>query len=221
MMEVVGFWMILGGIALAAVAYLWLVVNAFRTRVLWGAALLLFPPSALVFVFMHFRKALVPLILLLSAGAVVGAPYAVNSFSQHFIDLGPYEKVIDGERHLTLTGWDRKDYSVLDARPDTVVLQMANADVDDGTLEHLRNMRRLRELDLNDTQVTDAGLAVLAGLPGLQTLRLRNTHITDEGFQKSLADKDSLTELDLQGTQVASKTVRAWKAAKDGRKALR
>jgi hypothetical protein len=221
MLEIVGFWMIVGGIALAAIAYLWLVVNAFRTRVLWGLALLLFPPSALVFICLHFRKALVPLLVMVLAGAVVGAPYAVNSFSQHFIDLGPYEKVVDGERHLTLTGWDRKDYSVLDARPDTIVLQMANADVDDKTLEHLRGMKRLRELDLSDTQVTDAGLPVLADLPNLETLRLRNTHITDEGFQKCLADKETLMELDLQSTQVASKTARTWKNAKEGRKYLR
>ena len=28
------------------------------------------------------------------------------------IDLGPREKMVDGERHITLTGWDRKDYWV-------------------------------------------------------------------------------------------------------------
>lgn len=220
-MEIFGFWMIVGGIALAAIAYIWLLAAAFRTRIAWGLACLLFPPSALVFVCVHFRRALAPLVLLLLAGACIGVPYAVNSFAVHFVDLGPYEKMVDGERNLTLTGWDRKDYGVLDARPDTVVLQMANSDVNDQTLEHLRSMTRLRELDLNDTQVTDAGLAVLAALPRLETLRLRNTRITDEGFQKNLAEKESLMELDLQGTQVASKTVRAWKAARDGRKALK
>ena len=29
------------------------------------------------------------------------------------INLGPRERIVDGERHLTLTGWDRKDYSFL------------------------------------------------------------------------------------------------------------
>jgi len=41
------------------------------------------------------------------------------------------ERLVDGQAHLTLTGWDRDDYSVLQARPQTVVLQMANADVTD------------------------------------------------------------------------------------------
>jgi hypothetical protein len=219
--ELVGFWMIVAGLAVAVIADVWLLVVAFRTRVLWGVALLLFPPAALVFICVHFRRSLAPLALFVAAGLVIGAPYAVNSFIVHHVDLGPYERIVDGERNLTLTGWDRKDYSVLDDKSDAVVLQMANADVDDGTLEHIRNMKRLRELDLNDTQVSDAGLAVLAELPNLQTLRLRNTKITDEGFQKLLAGKESLMELDLQGTQVASKTLRAWKAAREGRKALR
>lgn len=220
-MEIVGFWMIVAGIAIAAVAYVWLLVVAFRLRVLWGVALLVFPPAALVFLCFDPRRAAVPLTLYLLAGVVIGVPFALNSYAQHFIDLGAYEKIVDGERNLTLTGWDRKDYSVLDAKPDAVVLQMANADVDDRTLEHLRNMKRLRELDLNDTAVTDAGLAVLGGLPNLQVLRLRKTQITDEGFRQYLAYKDSLMELDLTGTQVKSKTVREWKAAKEGRKALR
>ena len=34
------------------------------------------------------------------------------------LDLGPREKLVDGQRHLTLTGWDRKDYSILKLIPD-------------------------------------------------------------------------------------------------------
>jgi hypothetical protein len=98
---------------------------------------------------------------------------------------------------------------------------MANADVTDETLEHLRKLPLLRELDLNDTQITDAGLAILAELPALATLRLRNTKITDAGFKEHLFGKDELIELDLTGTQVASATARAWKKLKDGRKYLK
>jgi hypothetical protein len=221
--EIFGFWMILGGAALAVIAHFWLLVVAFRTRILWGVVvLLLSPPAALVFMVIHFKRALIPLALFLLAGVVVAVPYAVNAFVQHSeVSLGPYEKIVEGERHLTLTGWDRHGYYVLEAKPDTVVLQMANGDVDNKDLEFIQNMKLLRELDLSDTQVDDAGLAMLAKLPKLETLRLRNTKVTDEGFTKYLSGKESLLELDLQGTQVASKTVRAWKAAKEGRKALR
>lgn len=128
---------------------------------------------------------------------------------------------MDGELHITLTGWEQNNYDVLRARPKTVVLQMANADVSDATLEHLRELPLLRELDLNDTQITDAGLATLAELPALETLRLRNTKITDAGFKQHLFDGERLIELDLTGTQVASATVRAWKTLKEGRKALK
>ena len=56
-MEIVGFWMIVAGIAIAAVAYVWLLVVAFRLRVLWGVVLLLFPPAALLFLCFHPRRA--------------------------------------------------------------------------------------------------------------------------------------------------------------------
>ena len=128
---------------------------------------------------------------------------------------------MDGELHITLTGWEQNNYDVLRARPKTVVLQMANADVSDATLEHLRELPQFPELELNDTQITDDGLATIAELPALETLRLRNTKITDAGFKQHLFDGERLIELDLTGTQVASATVRAWKTRKEGRKALK
>jgi hypothetical protein len=63
-------------------------------------------------------------------------------------------------------------------------------------------------------------LLVLKELPELKTLRLSKTKITDEGFREYLEPLDGLRELDLRGTQVKSATVRAWKAAKEGRKAV-
>jgi hypothetical protein len=98
---------------------------------------------------------------------------------------------------------------------------MANADVTDQTLEYLRNLQRLRELDLNNTQVTDRGLLVLKELPSLESLRLQNTRITDQGFQECLSQKESLRQLDLRGTEVSPDTVRLWREAKSGRRALR
>jgi hypothetical protein len=50
------------------------------------------------------------------------------------VDLGPSEKVVDGELHLTLTGWDQGGCGFLQHRLQAVVLQMANPDVSDATL---------------------------------------------------------------------------------------
>jgi hypothetical protein len=98
---------------------------------------------------------------------------------------------------------------------------MANPDVTDQTLEYLTGDRRLRELDLNDTQITDHGLAVLAVLPALEILRLKGTKITDEGFRKELGTKESLRQLDLRNTAVTAESAKLWKDAKKGRRVLR
>jgi hypothetical protein len=128
---------------------------------------------------------------------------------------------VDGERHITLTGWDQKDYGLLGSKTDTVVLQMANPDVTDQALAPLPRMTKLRELDLNNTGITDEGLKVLKDLPALSMLRLKNTKITDQGFQESLAGMESLTRLELSGTSVSEETIQTWSKAKPGRRALR
>jgi hypothetical protein len=220
-LELYGAYLLFAGLAVIAVGYIWLIVRGFHTRWFWGLGLLFFPPLALFFIFRHRRRSIAPLLVILLGGAVIASPFAVNFYNAHFVSLGPRERVVDGELHITLTGWDGDDYSILRSRPQTVVLQMANADVTDQTLEHLRGLKVLRELDLNNTQVTDQGLLVLKELPALETLRLSKTKITDDGFKTYLAPLDGLRELDLRGTAVQSATVRAWKAAKEGRKALK
>ncbi len=98
---------------------------------------------------------------------------------------------------------------------------MANPNVTDRTLELLKGMENLKDLDLNNTHVTDEGLKILKDLPALNTLRLKNTEITDQGFQKTLATKESLQRLDLTGTKVSQETAQAWRQAKSGRHVLR
>ena len=149
--------------------------------------------------------------------AVVASPHAIKYYQREFVDLGPRLKIVEGEQHVTLTGWDKKDYALLERLPDTVVLQMANPDVTDETLKYLRGMNRLQELDRNDTQVTDAGLKEIAQLPKLQRLRLRKTRITDAGFRESLMPMELLRNVDVTGTAVKGKTLREWKAAQQGR----
>ena len=135
--------------------------------------------------------------------------------------MKPRDRIVEGERHITLTKSDQRDYSYLESQRDAVVLQIANPDVTDRTLEYLRGMAALKELDLNNTQVTDAGLRILKDLPALAALRLKNTKITDKGFRDILAGKESLKQLDLTGTQVDRETVQAWRSAQPGRRALR
>jgi hypothetical protein len=173
----------------------------------------------LIRIFRHWRKGLLPL-------GLIGLGLVITAFPPVYrllapIDLGPRDKLVDGQRHITLTGWNGKDYGFLRSRRDVVVLQMANPDVTDNTLDNLKGMTALKELDLDNSRVTDAGLKVLKDLPELTSLRLKNTGISDHGFQQELGEKESLMHLDLTGTQVNSETVQTWKNAKKGRRAMR
>ncbi|MFO0843377.1 MAG: hypothetical protein U0797_13420 [Gemmataceae bacterium] len=213
------------GLVLALLAWLWLLVRAFRTHKGWGWGLLVFPPTVLPFVLFRTRPARGPLGLMLVAAVVVATAMVYPQIQQRFATFGERERVVQkGENpglHITLTGWDKDDYSLLAKRPDAVVVQMANPDVTDETLHFLEGMTILKELDLNDTSITDEGLATLARLPAIEWLRLANTGITDEGFRKHLLGKESLLRLDMTGTkQVTSKTLRQWKAAREGRKVV-
>jgi hypothetical protein len=208
----------------AAAAYLsvsvvMLIVAAFRQHFLWGLACLLVVPVP-VFVARHFRRAL-PALLVLLLGVGVGlTPLVVNHFYGFEADLGPLERQVDGELHITLTGWQPKDmdYSVLAKRPNVVVLQMANADVTDQTLDHLKGCTKLRELDLSNTQVSDAGLQKLKALPHLEILHLNRTKISDAGVRETLLPMESLEKLNVRNTDVTKKARDEWKAARPNRK---
>jgi hypothetical protein len=209
----------LGGMTVAAAAWLWLIVRGFRQRWAWGLGHLVLPPTGLVFAARHPRKGAVPFVLAV-LGILAAAMPPLYTLAVP-VKLDPIEARVEGERHVTLTGSDRKADPGLALKPDVAVLQMANnPDVNDRTLESLRGLKALKELDLNDTQVTDAGLVVLRDLPALERLRLARTRVTDQGFREALFNKDSLMQLDLQGTQVSRETMRAWRDAKPGRKVM-
>lgn len=208
----------LAGLALLGVGFLALLVVAFRTRWWWGLLLLVFPPAAVVFFARRPGPSLAPSLLMFVGLLMAAGPPVVNRLRP--IDLGPLERTVDGELHLTLTGWDRDDYTVLEQKRGAVVLQMANPDVGDTTLAYLTGMERLRELDLNGTRVTDAGLKSLEGLPRLEILRLRDTNVTDAGFRESLGRMAALRQIDLRGTRVSRELAREWVDAKPGRRVL-
>ena len=131
--------------------------------------------------FRHWRKGLLPLGLIGLGLVITGFPPAYRLLVP--IDLGPRERIVDGERHITLTGWDQKDYAFLGSKRDVVVLQMANPDVTDQTVERLRGMTALKELDINDSSVTDASLKVLRDLPALRALRFETRRSLTRAFK--------------------------------------
>ncbi len=221
MSETVGAAVLITGVVMSSIAWIWLLVLAFRTRLWWGLVTLFFAPMMLIFALVFWSKTRRASILLVAGLIVTAIPFGINAVQDKLIGLGKHESLVNGEWHVTVTGWDQKDYAVLKTRRDAVVLQMANADVTDQTLEILRDFSNLRELDLNDTAVTDAGLPILAALPKLQILRLARTKITDDGFQQHLAAKETLTQLDLRGTEVPAKSLRDWKNAQAGREYLK
>jgi hypothetical protein len=214
MLERYGFYVLAFGAVLALAAFTWLVVRAFRVSRLWGVGLILVPPLGLLFVVCHFARARAPAFLLGVAALVIAAPYAASWYERNYVPLAEYEQIVDGERRVTFTGIKGFDYGSYRWPADLGVVQMANADVTDATLDHLNKLPRLRYLDVSDTKITDAGLAKIAALPALVELRLARTAITDAGFQEHLAKQESILKLDLTGTEVKGKTKRDWKAAK-------
>ncbi len=206
------------GAALVLIAYVWFLIRAFRTDPIWGWCMFV-PLTILPFSLFRLRQARGPLGLLLLGGVVISFAMVYSKLEQRFRTFGERERIVEGERHITLTGWDKSDYSLLVERSDVVVLQMANPDVTNETLQYLQGLEQLRELDLENTSITDEGLAILAKLPALESLRLSNTKITDEGFRKYLLEKESLLNLDLTGTKgVLSKTLREWRKLREGRR---
>jgi Leucine Rich repeat len=209
--------LLLAGLAVAALGALWLVLRAIRDYRWW----MIFAPVTLpVYLVQRTRRAVAPLAVIAVGLLVAAAPAAIDRLIP--IDLGPRDKIVDGERHLTLTGLDRTDYAdYLRQKPDTVVLQMANADVTDDTLALLADMTRLRRLDISHSQVTDDGLWRLTALPALRELYLTGTKVTDKGVREALAPHPALKMLDVRQTAVTAAAVSEWRKAQPGRRALR
>jgi hypothetical protein len=214
-MEVTAAYILIGAALVFAVGWIWFLRASFRLGWSWGLGALLFPPVVFWYVryrWKNFRGPVVHFTLagLLALGALgLGYHERRNLFRER-------DTIVDGERHLTLTGWDKSDYSGLRHCKDVGQLYMANEDVTDETLAYLEGMDQLRVLDLDNTKVTDDGLAIIAKLPALYKLRLRHTAITDEGFRRHLMGLPNLTEITMPPYTkgpggVKSKTLREWK----------
>ena len=152
---------------------------------------------------------------LVAGGLVVGAlPFVWQEAYLAIVGLGPRERVVEGSPAVVLTGWDRDDYSFLAERPEIEILEMANPDVTDATLDLLAALPRLKELTLNDAQITDAGLTRLAALPALEILRIARTQITPDGVKAFLiTPPPQLSQLDVSGCGIPTSPLRTWKNA--------
>ncbi|MFN9717618.1 MAG: hypothetical protein ACK58L_02925 [Planctomycetota bacterium] len=215
MLEVVGLWLVLIGSVLVLFGLLWLVRVAWKThKVLGIVTLLTIPIGPLMLGLCKLRSARAPLSVVL-VGLIVGAvPYWYGGLHDRLFGRSEQVRVIEGDVHLILTGADHDNYDQLKTATDVVVLEMANADVTDATLELLLPMTRLRELTLDDTQVTDTGLAVLRKLPALETLRLARTKVTKEGVEQFLSDPPPrLINLNVKGNSIPTAILRKWKNA--------
>ena len=73
----------------------------------------------------------------------------------------------------------------------------------DAGLVHLKDLKRIKVLTLNDTRVTDAGLVHVRDLAQLEKLWLTGTYVTDAGLVH-LKSLKWLKELDLKRTNVTA-----------------
>jgi hypothetical protein len=198
MSEQIGVVLVFAGLLAATIGLFWLLGRS----------------AAVLFGRRNVQALLIPLAVLGGGLAVGATPFAYQNIYLRLVGLGERDRVIDGERALTLTGWDRDDYAILAEASDVAILEMGNPDVTDETLAVLLEMPNLRELTLNDTAVTDAGLATLARLPALEQLRIARTRITPEGLRRFLdAPPKQLRELDVSGNEIPTKILRSWKNA--------
>ena len=216
-----GMWIyfLLAGLVLFILGYYWTAFRAVRESSLWWRLGYL-PPLALLYPLFRLGKVVLPVMVMFLGGLLLATPFVFTRVIEPMLPRHPWEKMVDGELHLTVTGLKNFGYADLKKSPKAVVLQMANPEVTDETLKHLVDMISLKEIDLSGTQISDEGLATLKKLPSLSTVRLKGTKITDEGFKNTIGAGDWIMEVDVRETKVEGKTLRFWKASKEGRKFL-
>ena len=101
------------GFGLLLAGWIWIVFVAWRSRLAWGMTVLLFPPAGLLFAIRRSSGARTPLMVRMLGLLLVAGPPVVNRLLP--LDLGPRDTLVEGQRHLTLTGWVRRDCSVIES----------------------------------------------------------------------------------------------------------
>ena len=150
-------------------------------------------------------------------------PFYYGNHHGHTIIPGAFRKINDviyERERLQLPDGDFVDLDWIDKRSNNLVL-LTHGLAGDSERQYIKGMANLRELDLNDTEISDAGLELIARMTGLETIRLRATKISDEGFVKWIVPMSRLKQLDLRETTVSLDTVKRWKSESEGRRVLR
>ena len=124
-----------------------------------------------------------------------------NNFQPGTDQLGQYEP-----NATYVSGLFDKDASLLKDLPniDTLMLE-ANPIGDDG-VQQLKGLKRLKHLNLSNSQITDESASVIASLPNLKTLNVSRTIVGDD-FVKALLRKLKLQSLNLRSTRVSDEIV--------------
>jgi Leucine Rich repeat len=139
----------------------------------------------------------------LAAICKVGCMYTRDEESQgspvvsiHFVSL-----LIDDAGHVNRRGRATDHLLTLLSRFDQLrELTLEEADVTDAGLAHLSRLKTLRRLSLRGTRITDAGVSQLAQCPALTRIDLRETRVTGEGIRwlrRALPETDIVSDVNL------------------------
>jgi len=93
------------------------------------------------------------------------------------------------------------ELAAADKAPPGLAISLANTDISDEGLAHLKPLQKLRRLDLSGAEITGEGLVHLKGHFFLELLNLNNTGVTS-GSLPALADLGQLRTLLLSDTAV-------------------
>jgi internalin A len=111
----------------------------------------------------------------------------------------PGKPVIKVDLHKTTLS--DADLAVLAAFPDLQTLDLRLTRIGDEGVLHLKNLKKLRFLNLFRSQLTDTGLTYLSGMIELETLLIGGTRVSDKGMAHLKSFK-MLKKVSLFDTQV-------------------
>jgi Leucine-rich repeat (LRR) protein len=117
--------------------------------------------------------------------------------AEYVLSIGGKVRVNDQERDTTAAAGLPKEAFRL-----TCVDLMANKQLTDAGLAHLKVCKNLTHLNLDGTRVSDAGLAHFKDYKNLAYLEIGNTRVSDAGLAH-LKECKNLNSLSLGGTQVS------------------
>jgi len=84
---------------------------------------------------------------------------------------------------LKLDGLSANDIAMLKPFVSLETLVLSGKELPPGAIEHIAQLEKLKELSLDQTQISDEDLAGLAGSQGIEELRLYSERITDDGLK--------------------------------------